>query len=157
LTVTDAKCRHYRRKRIESLTSTDPDILELSKPDYRNPHPPPIVPYVQPQTYDYIYDVRVCIAHWSKEYGPVDCWPHVLRELHEEAVENDDEEEWHRDLKDKMRQGLTVLRELRALFLELPTNTPWMIRDIWCQAFELAGEVHRGIACIQAHLAMYED
>ena len=90
----------YRWKRIASLTSTDPDILELSKPDYHNPHPPPIMPYVQPQAYDNLHDLRVFIALWSKEYGPITCWPHTLQELHEDAMENDKEQEWHRDLND---------------------------------------------------------
>jgi hypothetical protein len=99
----------------------------------------------------------VFIALWSKDYGPILCWPHILQELHREAVEEDDEEEWRGELNDKVRQGMNALGELKSLFLELPTHTPWMIRDIWCQAFELAGEIHRGIACIQAHLAMYED
>jgi hypothetical protein len=136
---------------------TDPDILELSKSEYHNPHPPPIQPYIQPQAYDNLHDLRVFIANWSKEFGPILGWPHTLQELYEEAVENDEEEEWYGDLKDKVRQGLTALNELKALFLELPTQTPWMIRDIWCQAFELSGELHRGIACVQAHLAMCED
>jgi hypothetical protein len=69
-------------------------------------------------------------------------------------VERNDVEEWYEELDDKVRRGLGALYELKALFLELPTRTPWMIRDIWCQAFELAGEIHRGIACIQAHIGL---
>jgi hypothetical protein len=112
---------------------------------------------VQSQAYDNLYDLRVFIALWSKEYGPIACWPHTLQELHEEAMENDEEEEWRRDLNDKVRQGLTALADLKALFVELPTTTPWVIRDIWCQAFELSGEIHTGIACVKAHLATFED
>ena len=59
-------------------------------------------------------------------------------------------------MKYKVRQGLTALGELKALFLVLPKD-PWMVRDIWCQAFELAGEIHRGLACIQAYLAVCGD
>jgi hypothetical protein len=110
-----------------------------------------------PKEYDILYDVRKFIASWSKAYGPIACWPHTLQVLHDDAVERGGEEEWYWELKDKVRQGLTGLGDLKGLFLELPTHTPWIIRDIWSQAFELAGEFHKGIACIQAHLAMYGD
>jgi hypothetical protein len=160
LTPTYAKWRHCRRKRIESLTSTDPEILELSKTEYHNPHhphPAPIEPYIEPEAYRQLHELRAFIARWSKDWGPITGWPHTLKELHGEAVERNDVEEWYEELDDKVRRGLGALYELKALFLELPTRTPWMIRDIWCQAFELAGEIHRCIACIQAHIALYDE
>lgn len=155
-TFAQAKRHRCRRKRIASLTLTDPDLLELSKSDYHNPHPPPLKPYVKPQAYDTLHDLRVFIAEWSKDCGPIICWPHTLPELHDEASNNGEEDEWKRDMKYKVRQGLTALGELKALFLVLPKD-PWMVRDIWCQAFELAGEIHRGLACIQAYLAVCGD
>jgi hypothetical protein len=106
--------------------------------------------------YNYLHDLRVFVALWSKDLGLIVCWPHTLQMLHDEALVNNDEEEWKDDLKDKIRQGLMGLNDLKVLFMELPKD-PWMVRDIWCQAFELAGEIHRGIACIQAHLAVRGD
>jgi hypothetical protein len=97
------------------------------------------------------------IAHWSREYGPIAAWPHTLQLLHDEAAENGGEQEWNQDLKDKVRQGLTGLAGLKELFLELPTSTRWIVRDVFCQALELATDLQRGIACIQTHLAMYGD
>jgi hypothetical protein len=156
LTLAHANFHRLRRKRIASLTLSDPDILDLSKADYHNPHPPPIKPYVKPQAYDNLYDLRVFIALWSKDCGPIICWPHTLQLQYEEALKNDEEEEWKDDMKDKIRQGFTALADLKSLFLVLPKD-PWMVRDIWCQAFELAGDIHRGLACIQAHLAVCGD
>ena len=155
LTIAHAKFHCCRRRRIASLTLTDPDIVEMSKADYSNPHTPPLKPYAQ-QVYKDLHDIRVFIANWSEECGPVVCWPHTLQVLHDLALKEDEEEEWRDDMKDKVRQGLKALGHLKALFLELPHDR-WMVRDMWCQAFELAGEIHRGIACIQAHLAVRGD
>lgn len=137
--------------------STDPEILELSKTKYDNPHPAPIEPYVPPPVYETLHHLRVFIARWSKEWGPITGWPDTLKELHGYAVQTNKVEEWYEDLEEKVRRGLGALSELKVLFLELPTREPWMIRDIWCQAFELAGEIHRGIACIQAHIALCDE
>lgn len=145
----------YRRKRIESLTSGDPWILDLSKPEYHNPLPPP-VPHIHTRAEKDLFDLRVFITEWSKDYGAIDSWPHTLKELYEEALEEKDEEEWFEELKEKVRVGLEHLSELRALFVVLPDGKPWVVRNVWCQAFELSGQIQRGIACIQAHLAMYE-
>jgi len=56
-----------------------------------------------------------------------------------------------------IRQGLMGLGDLKDLFLEWPTQTKWMVRYIWGQAFDLAMELQNGIACLQTHLAMYGD
>jgi hypothetical protein len=145
-----------RLKCIASLTLSDPNIFDLSKADYHNPHPPPIKPYVKPQAYDNLHNLCMFLANWSKDCGPVICWPHTLQILHDQALENNEEEEWKDNMKDKVRQGLTVLCELKALFLVLPED-PWMVQDLWCQVFKLAGEIHRGLAFIQMHLAVCGD
>jgi hypothetical protein len=147
-----------RRKRIACLiTSTDPEVVQLSKPDYHDPHSPLTQSFIQPKEYEDLFAIRMFIATWSQEFGPIASWPHTLQILYDEVVDNDGDKEWCGDLKEKVRQGLTALNDLKSLFLELPTNNKWMVRDIWCQAFELAGELHRGTASIQAHLAMYGD
>jgi hypothetical protein len=97
------------------------------------------------------------ICSWSRDFGPVDCWPHTLQLLHDEAVENGAGEKWRGDLKDKVRQGLKGLNNLKDLFLELPTETKWIVRYIWSQAFDLAMELQKGIVSLQTHLAMYGD
>jgi hypothetical protein len=127
----------------------------MSKAEHHNPHPPLTEPWVQPKEYEFLFDIRMFIVNWSREYGPIASWPHTLELLYDKSVEIGGEEEWREDLNDKVRQGLTALCNLKALFLELPTHSKWMVRDIWCQAFELAAELQRGIACIQTHLAMY--
>jgi hypothetical protein len=134
----------------------DPEIHDLLRPEHHNPHLRPLKPYVEPKAYDDLCEARVFLVDWTKDYGPVVCWPHALIVLRKEALESDEEDEWKEELKDKVRQGLMTLSGLRGLFIELP-KSPWMIRDTWCQAFDLAGEIQQGIACIQAHLAMFGD
>jgi hypothetical protein len=137
-----------------SLTSTDPDILE---PEYHHPHRPLNEYYIQPKECKILFDIRMFICIWSRDFGPIACWPHSLQLLHDEAAENGAGEKWRGDLKDKVRQGLMGLGDLKDLFLELPTDTKWMVQYIWSQAFDLAMELQNGIACLQTHLALYGD
>src|SRR5215471_5337422 len=128
---------------ITNLTSTGPSILQ---PEY----------YVQPKEYETLFNIRIFIAHWSRDFGPTDSWPHALLLLREKVVENCGGVEWRRELKDKVEQGLRRLSILKNLILELSIETEWVVRYIWSQAFDLAMELQKGIACLQVHLAMYE-
>jgi hypothetical protein len=125
-----------------------------SEPDNENPHPAPIRPYVEPKAYDTLYDIRHFIASWNKEWGPVACWPPIICKLHEDAFRTNTEGEWKYDMEQKSFEGLWALGEIRKLFIELPRD-PWQVRDLWCQAFDLASEIQAGVACLRAHISMY--
>src|SRR5215471_1014037 len=137
---------------IANPTSTGPSILQ---PEYRPPLRPVNEYYVQLKEYETLFNIRMFIACWSRDFGPTDSWPQTLQLLRE-IVENCEGVEWRRELKDKVQQGLRRLSILKNLILELSINTEWVVRYIWSQAFDLAMELQKGIACLQVHLAMYE-
>lgn len=91
---------------------------------------------------------------WKGDWGPVACWPFVIEKLYKEALANSAVDEWEENMKDKIRKGRIGLDELKSLFMEL-TKDPWMVRDLWCQAFDLASEIHEGVACVHAQLKLY--
>ena len=93
---------------------------------------------------------------WKDDWGPVACWPFVIENLYKEALAQDAVDEWEEDLKDKIRKGHIALDELKSLFMDL-TKDAWMVRDLWCQAFDLVSEIHEGVACVRAQLKLYSD
>src|SRR5215471_1490422 len=138
---------------ITNPTSTGPSILQ---PEYRPPPCSVNEHHVQLKEYETLFNIRMFIACWSRDFGPTDSWPHTLLLLREKVAESCKGVEWRRELKDKVQQGLRRLSILKNLILELSIETEWVIRYIWSQAFDLAVELQKGIACLQVHLAMYE-
>jgi hypothetical protein len=51
----------------------------------------------------------------------------------------------------KVDQGKAMISRLKGMFKDLPRD-PWMVRDMWCQAFDLLEQIQEGLACLQAHM-----
>jgi hypothetical protein len=58
---------------------------------------------------------------------------------------------WRLDLLGKAEQGKVFLNRMKGMFKELPSD-PWIVRDLWCQAFELTEQIQAGLACLHAHI-----
>jgi len=113
-----------------------------------NPHPAPLKPYVEPTAYEIMFEVRAFIIVWSKDWGPTWCWPRTLPRLRQEALLTCTEDEWKCEVTEKILQGLGALGDLKRMYEVLPKD-PWMVRDLWSQAFTLACEIQAGLACLQ--------
>jgi len=137
----------FKLDAVESDTQYPLDSLTLRRD---NPHPPP-THCVDNAAQRELFKVRRFLRNWTSEWGPVACWPTFIMTELKESVLTGKEKDWRGDMTGKSEQGKVMVGQLRGMFKVLPQD-PWMVRDFWCQAFDLLEQIQAGIACLQAHM-----
>jgi hypothetical protein len=81
----------------------------------------------------------------------VSCWPTFIMTEYKQCVRDNKVKDWRGDMTGKADQGKAMISRLKGMFKDLPRD-PWMVRDMWCQAFDLLEQIQEGLACLQAHM-----
>jgi hypothetical protein len=115
-----------------------------------NQHTPPFAPVVN-DAYRQMFAYRRFLTRWTREWGPVVCWPTFIMQELQEREKLGEQKEWRQDMLGKAEQGRVIVSQLKGMFNVLPSD-PWQVRDLWLQACDISEHIQAGIACLNAHL-----
>jgi hypothetical protein len=65
---------------------------------------------------------------------------------YKQSINDNKEKDWRNDMTGKADQGKVMVGRLKGMFKDLPRD-PWMVRDMWCQAFELLEQILERCPC----------
>ena len=103
--------------------------------------------------------VRKQFWAWTREWGSIDFFEFHIVDSYQRAIEDSGPNFslWVSKIRSKLNRGRSILEKLKeVLTLELPLDRD-RVEDLWRQAFELAAQLHRGLALLEVWLELTEE